>query len=397
MVLVIQLRVFQSFAQEIVTNADEHAALDAENEYDIIGKDNVMESSIDKNYVQNDTSSDHKESESNDNSETREINDQFEAPGAELAPKEEQENNIEKDGVDVPTEKRNLTGVIPDAEAAPEGGILYGDLETGDGIERGNGINITKEQEISSLPAAKEEEEELGASAEEHGSGSRIEGDSHPPLNRGEHPAQNNTELDMHKQNKNKTIETDNNIEEVVDNNADPEERYEGCSHCEPGYGVITVCNATHDTVCAACPPGTFSAVYSAQLPCQPCGVCSEGYYQRTPCVPMQDVNCVLCFNGGGGFGNEDFLRKCETTTTTVTHPTTTTTTQQTGSTTVELNAVEIEEKTRKTTRKNKNRPKTTVTAKSPTTRTGTCIYIILHQQSFFLFSVHMLVPIRTW
>ncbi len=361
--MILIAKIFQSTAQDTEDNGEIYVALDAENEYDIVGEEFSTETISDKNNVQNDTvtGSDQKDNEVNSDSETGKINDLLEKLGEEIGSEQEQDINAEEVGEH---EKQET----PKVDAATEGQQMNGESTLGEIIEENeeNETNATAKQEISSLPV-NEDEQELGASAEEQGSGSNVDGDSHPPLNQGEHPAQNNTELDIHKHTKNKTQETHDNIEQVVDNSVDPEEKYLGCSDCAPGYGVITVCNATHDTVCGACPPGTFSAVYSAELPCEPCGVCSEGYYQRTPCVAMQDVNCVLCFNGGGGFGNEDFLRKCETTTTTVTNPATTTTTAGMRSTTVEIPGVRNEHKTTRTTSRPKTPPKTSVTAKQPT------------------------------
>ena len=100
-----------------------------------------------------------------------------------------------------------------------------------------------------------------------------------------------------------------------------PPEPAQSCSVCAPGYGVIALCNGIYDTQCAECPPGTYNDAYTVDQPCRPCNSCPDGYYERTPCINFQDVNCAKCYKNGGGFGNEDFLRKCETTTTSTTTP----------------------------------------------------------------------------
>ncbi|ELT93391.1 hypothetical protein CAPTEDRAFT_186322 [Capitella teleta] len=90
------------------------------------------------------------------------------------------------------------------------------------------------------------------------------------------------------------------------------------CTECSPGYGVVELCTAIQDTVCKECPAGTFNSRFSLDHPCSPCRTCGEWYYERIPCTASQDVTCEPCFVekdlnvGGGGFGNEDFLKKCE-------------------------------------------------------------------------------------
>ncbi len=108
--------------------------------------------------------------------------------------------------------------------------------------------------------------------------------------------------------------------------NVDTEEAgARGCRFCAPGYGVVALCNGTQDTTCAPCPVGTYNDKYTMDKPCTLCGSCDPDFYERTPCISDQDVNCASCVINGGGFGNEDFLRKCETTTTRTTTPITTT------------------------------------------------------------------------
>ena len=120
----------------------------------------------------------------------------------------------------------------------------------------------------------------------------------------------------------------------------DPDQSAISCSVCAPGFGVISLCNGTRDTVCAECLPGTYNDVYTANQPCKPCSSCPDGHYERTPCITLQDVNCAMCHTNGGGFGNEDFLRKCETTTTSTTATTTTPPSTVTMATSTILNAL---------------------------------------------------------
>ena len=84
------------------------------------------------------------------------------------------------------------------------------------------------------------------------------------------------------------------------------------CKQCPPGYGVKTPCDGITDTVCEKCSPGTYNSHFTIDSPCLTCGNCEDGFYRRIPCLPKKNVQCDHCQNGKTGFGNEDFMIKCE-------------------------------------------------------------------------------------
>lgn len=91
----------------------------------------------------------------------------------------------------------------------------------------------------------------------------------------------------------------------------------DACRQCPPGFGVVILCTNDQDTICKECPAGTFNSKFTLDHPCSPCKTCGQWYYERTPCTPSQDVVCEPCFppdgrETGGGYGNENFLQKCE-------------------------------------------------------------------------------------
>ncbi len=91
------------------------------------------------------------------------------------------------------------------------------------------------------------------------------------------------------------------------------------CRQCPPGFGVTQLCNITglEDTVCEMCDTRYYSDRWTANMSCSPCLNCDDGFYERNPCTPIQNVVCVKCPDpddrtNGAAFGNEDYLRKCE-------------------------------------------------------------------------------------
>ncbi|XP_021512153.2 tumor necrosis factor receptor superfamily member 14 isoform X3 [Meriones unguiculatus] len=65
----------------------------------------------------------------------------------------------------------------------------------------------------------------------------------------------------------------------------------ECCPMCYPGYHVKHPCSEQTGTVCAPCPPQTYTAHANGLSKCLPCGVCDPGTYS-------QDTVCASCPTG---------------------------------------------------------------------------------------------------
>jgi len=85
------------------------------------------------------------------------------------------------------------------------------------------------------------------------------------------------------------------------------------CDKCPPGYGLVTMCNATHRTVCQPCTLGiNYSAREPHFKPCAPCSKCGSDMYEDISCTTVSDTFCDSCTTKRG-FHNEDYVIKCKT------------------------------------------------------------------------------------
>ncbi|XP_029396025.1 tumor necrosis factor receptor superfamily member 14 isoform X2 [Mus pahari] len=68
----------------------------------------------------------------------------------------------------------------------------------------------------------------------------------------------------------------------------------ECCPMCNPGYHVKQVCSEHTGTVCAPCPPQTFTAHANGLSKCLPCGVCDPdmGLLTWQECSSWKDTVC---------------------------------------------------------------------------------------------------------
>ena len=84
----------------------------------------------------------------------------------------------------------------------------------------------------------------------------------------------------------------------------------EECSRCQPGFGVVSVCNETVDTQCSSCPEGFYSNVTSATDHCLVCSKCGQGLFELYPCNATHDVFCELC-SWTKAVNNDNYNSKC--------------------------------------------------------------------------------------
>ncbi|XP_063144214.1 tumor necrosis factor receptor superfamily member 14 isoform X3 [Rattus norvegicus] len=82
----------------------------------------------------------------------------------------------------------------------------------------------------------------------------------------------------------------------------------ECCPMCNPGYHVKQVCSEHTGTVCAPCPPQTYTAHANGLSKCLPCGVCDPdmGLLTWQECSSWKDTVCrcisgYFCENQDGG------------------------------------------------------------------------------------------------
>ncbi|XP_030109372.1 tumor necrosis factor receptor superfamily member 14 isoform X5 [Mus musculus] len=68
----------------------------------------------------------------------------------------------------------------------------------------------------------------------------------------------------------------------------------ECCPMCNPGYHVKQVCSEHTGTVCAPCPPQTYTAHANGLSKCLPCGVCDPdmGLLTWQECSSWKDTVC---------------------------------------------------------------------------------------------------------
>ncbi|XP_074236018.1 tumor necrosis factor receptor superfamily member 4 isoform X3 [Saimiri boliviensis] len=65
------------------------------------------------------------------------------------------------------------------------------------------------------------------------------------------------------------------------------------CDECQPGYGMVSRCSHTQNSVCRPCEPGYYSDAVSAK-PCKTCTRCNlrSGSEQKQKCTATQDAVC---------------------------------------------------------------------------------------------------------
>ncbi|XP_064228006.1 tumor necrosis factor receptor superfamily member 4 isoform X1 [Aotus nancymaae] len=65
------------------------------------------------------------------------------------------------------------------------------------------------------------------------------------------------------------------------------------CDECRPGYGMVSRCSRTQNSVCRPCEPGYYSDVVSAK-PCKTCTRCNlrSGSERKQECTATQDAVC---------------------------------------------------------------------------------------------------------
>jgi len=83
------------------------------------------------------------------------------------------------------------------------------------------------------------------------------------------------------------------------------------CARCLPGWGLVTICNYTHPTVCSPCTGSTWTPRYSHLRRCQQCSKCGEGLYEEYKCSATRDTRCNGC-HAHKGVLTDDFVRKCK-------------------------------------------------------------------------------------
>ncbi|XP_017398030.1 tumor necrosis factor receptor superfamily member 4 isoform X2 [Cebus imitator] len=65
------------------------------------------------------------------------------------------------------------------------------------------------------------------------------------------------------------------------------------CDECRPGYGMVSRCSHTQNSVCRPCEPGYYNDAVSAK-PCKTCTRCNlrSGSEQKQRCTATQDAVC---------------------------------------------------------------------------------------------------------
>ncbi|XP_054092781.1 tumor necrosis factor receptor superfamily member 4 isoform X1 [Callithrix jacchus] len=65
------------------------------------------------------------------------------------------------------------------------------------------------------------------------------------------------------------------------------------CDECRPGYGMVSRCSRTQNSVCRPCEPGYYSDSVSAK-PCKACTRCNlrSGSERKQKCTATQDAVC---------------------------------------------------------------------------------------------------------
>uniref|UniRef100_A0A3Q3NBF7 Tumor necrosis factor receptor superfamily member 6B-like n=1 Tax=Mastacembelus armatus TaxID=205130 RepID=A0A3Q3NBF7_9TELE len=64
------------------------------------------------------------------------------------------------------------------------------------------------------------------------------------------------------------------------------------CDRCQPGTYLRARCTATTMSVCAPCPPGSFTELWNHIGKCLRCGVCGQNQVERSACTADRDCQC---------------------------------------------------------------------------------------------------------
>ncbi|XP_069132307.1 uncharacterized protein [Argopecten irradians] len=84
----------------------------------------------------------------------------------------------------------------------------------------------------------------------------------------------------------------------VVLSNDEPEtDNQQNCRRCKSGYYAALKCNDKHDTICAACPEGSFTSSLNLHDKCTSCSTCGDGYFVVKPCTTHEDTVCESCLS----------------------------------------------------------------------------------------------------
>ena len=69
----------------------------------------------------------------------------------------------------------------------------------------------------------------------------------------------------------------------------------QACQFCQPGYGMVTACNATHPTTCGICSDGQYTSPFPHNQPCQKHRLCVGSEYQVGAPSNLTDRICRQC------------------------------------------------------------------------------------------------------
>lgn len=64
------------------------------------------------------------------------------------------------------------------------------------------------------------------------------------------------------------------------------------CDSCAPGTYLSASCTSTRKSVCAPCPPGSFTELWNYIGRCLRCGVCGQNQVEKTACTAKSDCQC---------------------------------------------------------------------------------------------------------
>ncbi|XP_033751865.1 uncharacterized protein LOC117335786 [Pecten maximus] len=74
-------------------------------------------------------------------------------------------------------------------------------------------------------------------------------------------------------------------------------DKQQNCRRCKSGYYAILKCNDNHDTICAACPEGSYTSDLNLHEKCTTCSTCGDGYFVMTSCSRYADTVCESCLS----------------------------------------------------------------------------------------------------